>query len=132
MNSPESKPTVAVLGASADRRKFGNKSVRAHLRAGFEVYPINPKVDEIEGLRAYATLADIPAKTLDRISVYVPPNVGLTLLPEMAAKGAQEVWFNPGSESRELLQKANALRLKVIAACSIVDLGMSPSEFPDS
>jgi len=126
------RPTVAILGASADRRKFGNKSVRAHLRGGYDVYPVNPKSDEIEGLPVYRALADVPVQQLDRISVYVSPEVGLKLLPEIAGKGAREVWFNPGSESPELLRKARALRLNVVAACSIVDVGVRPDELPDS
>lgn len=126
-----SKPTVAILGASTDRSKFGNKSVRAHLQSGYEVYPVNPKADVVEGLRAYPTLADIPAAHLNRISVYLPPSVGVTLLDQIAAKGADEVWLNPGSESDEIVEKAEALGLNVIQACSIVDVGHSPHEYGD-
>lgn len=126
-----SKPTVAILGASTDRAKYGNKSVRAHLRAGYDVYPVNPKATEIERLRAYSTLADVPVQNLDRISMYLPPSVGLKVLPEIAAKGAREIWFNPGSESQELLQKAEELGLNVISGCSIVDVGMRPDNFSD-
>jgi hypothetical protein len=124
--------TVAILGASADRAKFGNKSVRAHLRGGYDVYPVNPKAETIEGLPAYPSLGDVPVNLLDRISVYLPPDVGLKLLPQIAAKKAREVWFNPGSESPELLQKARALRINTVAGCSIVDLGLSPGEFSDT
>jgi len=125
------KPTVAILGASSDRRKFGNKSVRAHLRAGYEVYPVNPRSGEIEGLTTYGSLDEVPVDHVDRISVYLPPDVGVKLLEDIAVKGAGEIWFNPGSESGELIQKARALGLNVICACSIVDLGMSPVQFPD-
>jgi predicted CoA-binding protein len=125
------KPTVAILGASSDRAKFGNKSLRAHLRGGYDVYPVNPKADRIEGLASYASLAAVPADQLDRISVYLPPAVGLRVLPEIAAAQAREVWFNPGSATPELLQRARALGVNAIAACSIVDLGLSPSDFPD-
>jgi len=126
------KPTVAILGASSDRTKFGNKSLRAHLHGGYEVYPVNPKADRIEGLASYASLAAVPADQLDRISVYLPPAVGLRVLPEIAAAQAREVWFNPGSATPELLQRARALGVNAIASCSIVDLGLSPSEFPDN
>ena len=126
------KPTVAILGASSDRAKFGNKSLRAHLHGGYEVYAVNPKADRIEGLASYASLAAVPANQLDRISVYLPPAVGLSVLPEIAATQAREVWFNPGSATPELLQRARALGVNAIAGCSIVDLGLSPSEFPDS
>jgi uncharacterized protein len=126
------KPSVAILGASADRAKFGNKSVRAHLRRGYDVYPVNPKADEIEGLPAYSSLDDVPVSRLDRISIYLPPAVGMKVLSAIADKGAREVWFNPGSETPELLEQARELGLNVIAGCSIVELGLSPGEFSDS
>lgn len=121
--------SVAILGASADPAKFGNKSLRAHLQQGYAVYPVNPKGGQIEGLRAYQRLADVPVERLDRISVYLPPHVGLGLLDEIAAKGCGELWLNPGSESPELINAAEARGLNVIVACSIVDLGLSPSQF---
>lgn len=120
------RPTVAILGASRDRRKYGNKSVRAHLQQGYEVFPINPNATEVEGLKAYPDLASVPLSTLDRISVYLPPEVGLGLLDEIKARGAAEVWFNPGSDSDELVARAEALGLEIIRACSIVDVGLSP------
>ncbi len=126
-----SKPTVAILGASADRAKFGNKSVRAHLQQGYDVYPVNPKGGEIEGLPVYRSLADVPVQGLTRISVYLPPAVGLNLLDEMAAKGCEELWLNPGSESDELVEQARTRGLNPIVACSIVELGTSPHQFGD-
>jgi predicted CoA-binding protein len=124
------KPTVAILGASQNRQKYGNKSVRAHRDQGYEVFPINPSAQEIEGLKAYAGLKDLPVKTLDRVSVYLPPAVGLTVLEDILALEPKEVWFNPGSESDEILHRAQSLGLNIITACSIVDLGVSPAEFP--
>lgn len=125
-----SQPSVAILGASADRSKFGNKSVRAHAKAGYAVYPVNPKGGAIEGLSVYPSLADVPAEHLDRVSVYLPPALSLAALPAIAAKGCDEVWFNPGSADAEVLDRARALGLNAIASCSIVDLGLSPAEFP--
>jgi predicted CoA-binding protein len=130
------KPTVAILGASADRAKFGNKSVRAHAKAGYDVYPINPSGGTIEGLPVYRSLADVPAERLDRVSVYLRPEVGIKLLEEMRAKApaasGSEIWFNPGSESPALLARAQELGLNFVAACSIVELGLSPYQFPDT
>ncbi|MFO0918750.1 MAG: CoA-binding protein [Planctomycetaceae bacterium] len=125
------KPTVAILGASTDRKKYGNKSVRAHVQQGYDVFPVNPTAAEVEGLKAYPRLADVPAERLDRISVYLPPQLGITVLDQIAAKHPKEVWFNPGSESPELIEKAEALGLPVIMACSIVDLGSRPSDLSD-
>jgi len=123
-------PTVAILGASADRSKFGNKAVRAFLARGYTVYPVNPKGGDVEGLPVVKSLGEIPAEVkLDRISVYLPPAVGLKALPEITARGCDELWLNPGSESDELVAAAEKQGMNVIQACSIVDIGLSPHEF---
>ena len=121
--------TVAILGASADRAKYGNKSVRAHQQQGFTVYPVNPKGGEIEGLTAYKSLSEVPAGRLDRISVYLPPPVLIQVLAEIASRGCDELWLNPGSDSDEAVAAARKLGLNVIQACSIVNLGVSPGQF---
>ena len=126
-----SRPTVAVIGASADRRKFGNKSVRAHAQQGYDVYPVNPRGGVIEGLTVYQTVGDIPIDALDRISVYLPPHLTMSLIEEIAATGCREFWLNPGSESEALIENARALGLNVIRGCSIVDVGCSPADFGD-
>lgn len=126
--TPLNRPTVAILGASADRTKFGNKSVRAHLRRGYEVFPVNPKGGQIEGLTVYRRLADIPVARLDRVSVYLPPHVTMDLLDQIAAKGCGQLWLNPGSESPELIARARALGLEPTLGCSIVDVGFDPAE----
>lgn len=124
-------PTVAILGASADRSKFGNKAVRAFLAKGYIVYPVNPKGGEVEGLPVRQSLADIPPDVkLDRISVYLPPPVGLKMLPQIVARGCNELWLNPGSESDELVAAAEKQGLNVIQACSIVGVGISPHDLP--
>ncbi len=120
------KPTVAILGASADRSKYGNISVRAHLQQGYDVYPVNPKGGEIEGLKVYKSLAEIPV-ALDRISVYLPPAVGIKMLPEIQAKGAKQLWLNPGSDGDDVVAEAQAMGRHPIIACSIVGLGISPA-----
>ncbi len=121
-------PSVAIIGASSDRSKFGNKAVRAHLAQGYDVYPVNPKGGTIEGLTVYKSLADVPVDNLDRVSVYLPPAVGLKVLDEIAAKGCRELWLNPGSDDPQVIARARELGLEPIVACSIVDLGASPAE----
>lgn len=121
-------PTIAIIGASSDRLKFGNKAVRIFADEGYTVYPVNPKGGEIEGITAYKSLAEVPAASLDKISFYVPPALGIQLLAEVAKKKPKEFWLNPGSESDELIEKAEKLGLNVIAACSIVGVGRSPSD----
>jgi uncharacterized protein len=118
-------PSVAVIGASNAPHKFGNKAVRAYRRQGWTVYPVNPTEKTIEGLAVYATLSDVPGP-IDRISIYVPPSIGITLLDAIKAKGSAELFLNPGSESDELVERATALGLDPIQACSIVDIGERP------
>jgi len=118
--------SVAIIGASTDRSKYGNKSVRAHVKQGYTVYPVNPKETEIEGLPAFKSITDIPVRP-DRVSVYLPPPVLRKVLSDIAGKGCDELWLNPGTESEEVLAEAERLGLNVIQACSIVDVGVSPS-----
>lgn len=117
--------TVAIIGASSHPWKFGNKAVRAFRARGYTVWPVNPHETTIEGLPVYRSVEDLPAAP-DMVSVYVPPEIGLELLDGIARRGAGEVWFNPGSESDAVLERARALGLSPILACSIVGIGMSP------
>lgn len=124
-----SEGTVVVLGASKDRNKYGNKAVRAYLQRGWTVYPVNPSIDEIEGIKAYRSLSEITGP-IDRVTVYLPPAVVSSLLEDLAKLHPTEVFFNPGSDSPEVIERATALGLNAISACSIVDIGMSPAQFP--
>lgn len=117
--------TIAIVGASADRNKFGNKAVRAFLKQGYTVFPVNPKETQIEGLPVFKSIAEVLARP-HLISVYLPPPVLLKVLPAIAAKGCDELWLNPGTESPAVLTEAERLGLNVIQACSIVGIGMSP------
>jgi predicted CoA-binding protein len=118
-------PSVAVIGASNAHHKYGNKAVRAYLRQGWTVYPVNPNEKTVEGLAVYSTIGDVPGP-VDRVSMYVPPSVGITLLEAIKAKGSPELFLNPGSESEALVARAEALGLEPIQACSIVDIGERP------
>ncbi|QDU81631.1 hypothetical protein Pla110_33740 [Polystyrenella longa] len=122
---------VVVLGASANRSKFGNKAVRSYQELGATVYPVNPNETEIEGLTVYPSLSEVPDKDINRLLVYLPPSVGITLLGEIQVLNPEEVWFNPGSESAELLEQTEEMGMNVITACSIVAVGHSPSQFPE-
>jgi uncharacterized protein len=119
---------VAVIGASNDRRKFGNKAVRAFARQGYDVKPVNPKAAMVEGLTAYASIVDIPG-AIDVVTVYVPPEIGERLLPDIASKHPAELWINPGAESDALLARAQALGLEPVVACSIIGHGENPGAF---
>lgn len=117
--------TVAVIGASNHREKWGNKAVRAFLQQGYTVYPVNPNEPEIEGLKAFATIKDIPVR-LNKITVYIPPQRLVKILPDIAARGCDELFLNPGAESEEVLAECERLGLSAIQACSIIAVGVSP------
>ena len=119
---------VAVIGASSDRAKFGNKAVRAFTRQGYTVLPIHPREDEVEGWKAYRSVLDVPGP-IDMATIYLPPALGVRVIDEVAKKGIQEVWINPGAESPELIERARALGLRPVVACSILGIGESPNAF---
>lgn len=119
---------VAIIGASSNRDKFGNKAVRSYLSQGHEVVPINPNEPEVEGLKAYPRISEVPGH-LDRALLYVPPAVGVKALDDIAAKGVGEVWVNPGADSPELFDRAKELGLNTVFACAIVDIGDSPARY---
>ena len=119
---------VAVIGASNDRRKYGNKAVRAFRAQGYIVYPINPHETSVEGVAAFAKVTDVP-EPVEMATMYVPPEVGLAVVDDLARKGIKEVWLNPGSESDALVARARALGLEPIEACSISGIGDSPGKY---
>ena len=120
--------TVAVIGASSHRHKYGNKALRAFVRQGFTVIPINPNESSVEGIQAYPSVLDVPGP-IDMATIYVPGHVGVKVIEEVARKGIAEVWLNPGADDDEVLARAKALGVKVIQACSIMAIGDSPGRY---
>jgi predicted CoA-binding protein len=122
-----SRPRVAVIGASKDRHKYGNKAVRAFARRGYDVVPINPHESTIEGFTAYRSVLDVPGP-IDMATVYLHPEAGLEVIEDVARKGIREVWLNPGAESPAIVARARALGLDPIEACSITGVGESTED----
>ena len=116
---------VAIIGASNDRRKFGNRALRAFREQGDTVVPINPHETEVEGVKAYRSVLDVPG-AIDMASFYVPPDVGEQVMDEVARKHIAEVWLNPGAESEALIARAESLHIRPIVACSIMAIGRNP------
>ena len=119
--------TVAVIGASNDRRKFGNKAVRGFLRQGYTVVPINSHETEVEGVPAYRSVLDVP-HPIDIATIYVPPTEGLRVLSQIAEKGIPEVWVNPGADSPAIVQRAHELGIEPIIACSLMAIREMPGD----
>lgn len=117
--------TVAVIGASSNRQKFGNKALRAFEKQGYTVIAINPNEPHVEGHKTYPTVLDYPGP-IDMATVYVPAAVGVRVLDDVKQKGIAEVWLNPGADDAVVVQRARQLGLNVIQACSIIAIGDTP------
>lgn len=122
-------PSVAILGASSNRTKFGNKAVRAFHECGWEVFPVNPRETSIEGLACLPGADALPAG-LDVVSAYLPPAVLVAELKIVAQNGCSELWLNPGTDTDEVIAEARRLGLRVIQDCSILRLGRRPQDYP--
>lgn len=120
--------SFAVVGASADRSKYGNKVLRSYLQAGRRVYPVNPKLDEIEGQTSYPDLASLP-ETVHGVSIVTPPAVTEAIVEQAAAAGIRQLWMQPGAESEAAIARAGELGLELIHSgpCVLVAQGFKES-----
>lgn len=117
----------AIVGASNDQSKFGNRIYRDLRAAGYTVYAVNPHETTVEGDPAYATLSDLPEKPAV-VDVVVPSWVGQKVAVEAAQAGIPYFWLQPGAESDELIKNATELGLSVIHnACAMVEKQRWPS-----
>ena len=114
----------AVVGASTNREKYGNKVLRCYQQNGRNVHPVNPKADEVEGLKAYPDLASIPDQ-LHGISVITPPAITEKVVEEAAKVGVKHVWMQPGAESDAAIARCREHGMGVIAdgSCALVVMG---------
>ena len=114
----------AVVGASTNREKYGNKVLRAYAQSGREAWPINPRADEIEGQKCYPDLASLPA-TPRGISVITPPKITEDVVVEAARLGVKFVWMQPGAQSERALQIAREKGIEAIGdgSCLLVTVG---------
>jgi predicted CoA-binding protein len=121
-------PVIAVVGASNDRHKFGNKAVRAYRNQGYTVIPVNPHETSVEGERAYASVLDYP-DPIDEATLYVQPEVGVAVLDDIARKKIMTVWLNPGADAPAVVARARELGIRPVVACSILAVGESPARY---
>ncbi len=121
----------AVVGASADRAKYGNKVLRAYMQAGREAVPVHPSAATIEGRTAYASLGDVPdVSGLDGVSIVTPPAVTERVVRDAIRAGVTRLWMQPGAESPSAIAEARAAGLMVLAdgPCVLVALGYRESD----
>lgn len=100
---------VAVIGATKNRDKFGNIILRDLLSKGFIVFPVSPSYDEIEGLRVYKSVEELP-KDVELLVFVIPPHIGIEELKKAYALGFRKFWFQPGAESQEIIEYSRTLK----------------------
>ena len=113
-----------VIGASADRSKYGNKIVRCYQMNRKQVVPVNPKADTVEGLKCVASVSELP-ENVKSISVITPPQVTEKVVEEAIASGIKNIWMQPGAESQAAVDRCLEAGVNVIAdhSCLLVVLG---------
>jgi uncharacterized protein len=111
--------TVAVLGASANPDRYSNIAVRRLREAGHHVIPVNPALEQIEGLPVAKALGDI-AEPIDTLTLYVGPQRLAPLTDEILRLGPQRVIFNPGTESADLATALDRAKIPHLEACTLV------------
>ncbi len=119
----------AVVGASRDRHKFGNKVLRTYLQRDMPVFAVNPKCADaqgIEGTTTVATLADLP-EAVHGISIITPPSVTAVIVRDAIEAKIRHLWMQPGAEHRGAIEQARAAGLSVIdgGPCLLVELGFT-------
>lgn len=113
----------AVVGATTDTSKFGYKVFKKLQSRGFHVYPVNPKLEEIEGVKCYASISDI-MDPIDVISLIVNPQIGMEVVEKAKEMGIKNIWCQPGAESPELIDQAESYGINIIYhECVLVELG---------
>jgi predicted CoA-binding protein len=116
--------SFAVVGASPDRDKYGNKVLRCYLQHGLPVVAVNPKQATVEGVPSFASLREVPA-TVRAASVVAPPAAALRIVEDAQARGIEHLWFQPGAEDAVATAAAERAGIAVIAGgpCLLVALG---------
>jgi predicted CoA-binding protein len=118
----------AVVGASRDRAKYGNKVLRVYQQNHLEVVPVNPHADEVEGLNAFPDLASITER-VDGVSIITTPEVTEQVVQQAVDLGIKHIWMQPGAESDQAIERAEQAGANVIAGgpCLLVVLGFRES-----
>tara|TARA_Y100000748_G_C15215980_1_gene379299 strand:+ start:100 stop:483 length:384 start_codon:yes stop_codon:yes gene_type:complete len=93
---------IALVGASNNRNKYGNKILLDLLSKNYNVVPINQKEDAIAGLKAYTKVQDLPSRP-SIINFVVPPEIGLDITKELVEEGYDNFWYQPGAESEDIV-----------------------------
>lgn len=105
--------TIAVVGFSTDPSKPSHVAPMELVNRGWTVIPVNPNIDEVAGLKAYATLADVPVP-IDIVDVFRPSSEAAGIAQQAAAVGAKTLWLQKGISSTEARDVAAAAGMSFI------------------
>jgi len=112
----------AVVGATNNEEKFGYKIFKFMKERGLDVYPVNPGITDINGIKCYPSLKDLPIKP-GAVDVVVPPRIGEQVVRDCAELGIGNVWLQPGADAENVVRLAQQLGLNVVYnACIMVEL----------
>ena len=115
------KKVWAVIGATPRKDKFGYKIFKHMEKHGYTVYPVNPNVEEIDGVRCYPSLSALPVVP-EVVDFVVPEKVGLAAVDECKTLGIPIVWLQPGADKPSVVEKGKTLGLEVICNCVLVEV----------
>mgnify|MGYP000241695287 FL=1 len=113
---------IALVGASNNHHKFGNRIYRDLRSKGYDVIPVNPKDKQIEGDRTYSSI-EMMEELPDIVNFVVPPPIAMKVAQEAVELGINHLWFQPGSESEELetwLKGTNGIKY-LVNSCIMVE-----------
>ncbi|KAI9269148.1 CoA-binding protein [Phascolomyces articulosus] len=105
----------AVVGASTDRSKYGNRVLRWYQAHELPVIPVNHKEATVESVPAIASIEEIDDPANAAISIITPPKVTLGVLKKAKELGIQKIWLQPGAEDKAVLDYAREAGLDIIA-----------------
>jgi predicted CoA-binding protein len=105
--------SFAVIGVSANRRKFGNALFRAMRDQGLSVVPVHKTLDRVEGAKCYHALAELRGK-VEAVVTVVPPAETEWLVGECAGTGIRRIWMQQGSSSDRAIALAREQGMEVV------------------
>jgi hypothetical protein len=116
------RKTWAVVGAHEDPARFGYKIFRVLSDAGYTVYPIHPRLAEIDSCTVYRNLSSLPSVP-DVVDMVVNAETGIKVFKEIADLGIKTVWMQPGTRSDEIRGFAAAHGITLIEDCVLIRIG---------
>lgn len=103
----------AVIGSFRDESKYAYKILKNLKQKGYRVYPVNPRLKEVEGVKCYPSILDI-VEPIDVVNIVTPPVVTEQIVKQCLQKGITRVWMQPGAESKKAIEYCNIHNIKVV------------------